>query len=131
MKTVYAAALSRLCLSQAEAAELHDVRIDTVKSWSSGRARVPPGAWDDLRAVAVAARARLEYMEELHSAAMATMPNSARDGHMTVEVDLECAGPEGRIAAADFALALPSGSRVENKGAAAAAARAARGAVRD
>ena len=50
MKTLYAACLSRLGLSQAEAAALHCVRLDTVKSWSSGRNRVPQGAWDDLRA---------------------------------------------------------------------------------
>ena len=51
MKTLYAACLSRLGLSQSEAATLHgNVRIDTVKSWASGRNRVPQGAWDDLRA---------------------------------------------------------------------------------
>ena len=49
MKTLYAACLSRLGLSQAEAATLHNVRPDTVKSWSAGRNTVPPGAWDDLR----------------------------------------------------------------------------------
>lgn len=49
MKTIYAACLSRLGLSQAGAAALHGVRIDTVKSWSSGRNPVPPGAWSDLR----------------------------------------------------------------------------------
>ena len=51
MKTVYAAALSRLGLSHAEAAELHAVRKDTVHSWASGRNRVPAGVWDDLRAL--------------------------------------------------------------------------------
>ncbi|QIG79975.1 helix-turn-helix domain-containing protein [Stakelama tenebrarum] len=50
MKTIYAACLSRLGLSQSEAASRHGVRIDTVKSWSAGRNPVPQGAWDDLRA---------------------------------------------------------------------------------
>lgn len=49
MKTLYAACLSRLGLSRAGAARLHDVRLDTVKSWSAGRNPVPQGAWDDLR----------------------------------------------------------------------------------
>jgi hypothetical protein len=47
--SLYAACLSRLGLSQARAADLHGVRLDTVKSWSAGRRAVPPGAWDDLR----------------------------------------------------------------------------------
>lgn len=50
MKTLYAACLSRLGLSQSGAAALHSVRLDTVKSWSAGRNPVPPGAWADLRA---------------------------------------------------------------------------------
>ncbi len=49
MKTLYAACLSRLGLSQSEATALHGVRLDTVKSWSSGRNPVPQGAWDQLR----------------------------------------------------------------------------------
>lgn len=49
MKTLYAACLSRLGLSQTEAATLHGVRIDTIKSWCSGRNPVPSGAWSDLR----------------------------------------------------------------------------------
>ena len=48
MKTVYAAALSRVGLTQSLAAEMHDVRPDTVKSWCAGRNKVPGGAWDDL-----------------------------------------------------------------------------------
>lgn len=49
MKSLYAACLSRLGLSLAKAAVLHNVRPDTVRSWSSGRNRVPQGAWNDLR----------------------------------------------------------------------------------
>lgn len=50
MKTLYAACLSRLGLSQAEAAELHGVSIDTIKKWSSGRSQLPDGIWAELRA---------------------------------------------------------------------------------
>ncbi len=50
MKTLYAACLSRVGLSQADAAVLHGCRPDTVKSWCTGRRTVPAGAWDDLRA---------------------------------------------------------------------------------
>lgn len=46
--TTFASAL-RLCgLSQQEAADFFDVRLDTVKSWSAGRNPVPAGVWDML-----------------------------------------------------------------------------------
>jgi len=47
--TLYSAALHLVGLSHSEAADLHGVRLDTVKSWSSGRNGVPQGVWDDLR----------------------------------------------------------------------------------
>src|SRR3546814_12275198 len=50
MKTIYAACLSRLGLSLAGAAQLHGIRVDTVKNWSVGRRTVTAGAWDELRA---------------------------------------------------------------------------------
>lgn len=49
MTTLFSAVLSRLGLSQSEAAELLGVRPDTVKSWAAGRRNVPPGVWDELR----------------------------------------------------------------------------------
>ena len=46
--TTFSAAI-RLCgLSQSEAAEFLGVRLDTVKSWSAGRNRVPHGVWQML-----------------------------------------------------------------------------------
>ena len=65
MKTLYAACLSRLGLSLAEAASLHGVRLDTVKSWSSGRNRVPDGAWSDLRQREQAIIERSETIREV------------------------------------------------------------------
>lgn len=47
--TLFAAAIRLVGLSQREAAELFDVRLDTVKSWSVGRNRPPQGVWEDLR----------------------------------------------------------------------------------
>lgn len=47
--TIFAAALRLLGLSQPEAAAFLEVRPDTVKSWSSGRNRVPEGVWAQLR----------------------------------------------------------------------------------
>lgn len=48
MKTTFAAALQLCGLSQSEAAEFFDVRLDTVKSWSAGRNGVPDGVWQML-----------------------------------------------------------------------------------
>jgi hypothetical protein len=36
-------------LSQAEAAALHGVRLDTMKSWCGGRREAPPGVLDEIR----------------------------------------------------------------------------------
>lgn len=46
--TTFACALQICGLSQKEAADYFDVRIDTVKSWSAGRNAVPAGVWDML-----------------------------------------------------------------------------------
>jgi hypothetical protein len=49
VKSLYAACLSRLGLSQTEAARLHDVDVSTIKQWSSGRRSPPPGIWGELQ----------------------------------------------------------------------------------
>lgn len=49
--TPYRLLLSRVGLSQADAATLHQVRLDTVKSWCAGRRGAPPGALTELRAL--------------------------------------------------------------------------------
>jgi hypothetical protein len=51
MTTVFSALLERCGLSQREAAEFLKVRIDTVKSWSSGRNPVKPSIIIELRAL--------------------------------------------------------------------------------
>lgn len=49
MTTAFSLLLSLSSLSHREAAELLCVRIDTIKSWSSGRNRCPDGALADMR----------------------------------------------------------------------------------
>lgn len=49
--TPYALLLQACGLSQREAADLHDVRLDTVKSWAAGRREAPPAAIGELRAL--------------------------------------------------------------------------------
>lgn len=49
--TPYRLLLSRVGLSQADAATLHQVRLDTVKSWCAGRSRAPAGVIAELRAL--------------------------------------------------------------------------------
>jgi len=51
VKTAYALLLDRCGLSQREAAAIHGVRLDTVKSWSAGRNPTPAGAVEELRAL--------------------------------------------------------------------------------
>jgi hypothetical protein len=94
--TLYAACLSRLGLSQARAAELHGVRLDTVKNWSSGRRAVPPGAWDDLRDHARKLQKRVDDI----TAAQELPPLS---------------DPLTLTAAAEVVLRAPSGTPVETR----------------
>lgn len=54
--TPYTLLLQACGLSHREAAELHGVRLDTVKSWSSGRNRAPEGVLADLRTLYTAIR---------------------------------------------------------------------------
>jgi hypothetical protein len=64
MKTLYAACLSRLGLSQIEAAAYHGVPLPTIKSWAQGRRTVPPGIWAELRAYEAAIVDRSEAIRE-------------------------------------------------------------------
>lgn len=49
--TPYRLLLSRVGLSQADAAAMHGVRLDTVKSWCASRNRAPAGVIAELRAL--------------------------------------------------------------------------------
>lgn len=97
MKTLYAACLSRLGLSQAEAAALHNVRIDTVKSWSAGRNPVPAGVWDDLRDVEAKVVDRSEAIRE-----------AWEDAGEPLQIQPTWQDKAGLMALADFILTTPT-----------------------
>lgn len=94
MRTLYAACLSRLGLTQAGAAALHGVRPDTVKNWTVGRRGVQQSAWDDLRALEASIVDRSEAMRETWEAA----------GSPPIEIDDSEADHAMLMAAADFVL---------------------------
>lgn len=103
MKSLYAACLSRLGLSQTEAAALHGVDLSTVKHWSSGRRRVPEGCWDDLRAVeARIVDAGEQYHEAWEQAGSAS----------TIDIDDSEAGGLALMALADFVLGVDAEIRI-------------------
>ena len=102
MKTLYAACLSRLGLTQTEAALLHDVGLPTVKHWSTGRRPVPQGVWDDLRQYEAAIVEGAESMLEAWESA---------DGP-DISIDDSAAGGPSLVAAADFVLNTALGTLV-------------------
>ncbi|MBU6167108.1 MAG: hypothetical protein KGQ52_13420 [Alphaproteobacteria bacterium] len=102
--TLYAACLRRLGLSLAEAAALHNVRRDTVASWSNGRNRPPAGAWDDLRRLEAAVIDRSEAMRARWADVRADVAIGLRDADLA-----------GTLAAADFVLNLPAGVAVTDE----------------
>lgn len=66
MTTPFALLVSLAGLSHREAGDFLSVRIDTVKSWSSGRNRCPDGALAELRAlVAKQARTASEALAQI------------------------------------------------------------------
>jgi len=77
--TLFASILAGLGLSQSEAAGYLDVRLDTVKSWSAGRNRVPDGVWTHLHALA-------ERQEEAAQAIMDAWEESGRAGEIEISV---------------------------------------------
>lgn len=102
MKTLYAACLSRLGLSLAEAAQLHEVRIDTVKSWSAGRNGVPPGAWEELR----------ELESQIVDASEELREQWEAQGSPPIDLDDSEAGHLPLMAAADLVLTTNAEVRV-------------------
>lgn len=61
MKTLFAACLSRLGLSQSQAADYLEVSLSSIKGWSSGRNPVPKNIWNELRQY----EAKIIYHSEL------------------------------------------------------------------
>lgn len=104
--TTFRHALMICGLSHAEAADFLGVRIDTIKSWSSGRRTVPTGAWQMLA----------ELYEQIQDAADGAADVMVRDGidpraWNNVEADLigrsgESIPTPGALAAAGAAALL-------------------------
>lgn len=94
MKTLYAACLSRLGLSQAEAASLHRVGIQSVKHWSSGHRPAPAGVWGELRA----------YEERIVDGSEELREHWEAAGSPPIEIDDSEADGPALMAAADFVL---------------------------
>ena len=94
MKTLYAACLSRLGLSQTGAAALHEVAVQSIKNWCSGRSRPPAGVWTELRAYEAVIVDRSEAIREAWEDA-----GEARDIDANVHGD-----PQSLMALADFVL---------------------------
>ena len=84
--TLFATVLSRLGLSQTEAAAFLKVRPDTIKSWGAGRNPVPDGIWADLQRLA-------EKQQAAADAILAAMENS--ENTETIEFALP---PDAEIA---------------------------------
>jgi|SRR5690606_30669819 len=103
MKSLYAACLSRLGLSLAEAAALHGVGLSTVKHWTSGRRAPPQGVWDELR----------RYELEIVDAAEELREAWEQAGEPPIEIDTTDAGTLPLIAAADFVLGTAERTPVE------------------
>lgn len=97
MKTIYAACLSRLGLSQAEAARFHDVSLDTIKGWSSGRRR-PASGWsaliDELR----------EYENQIVALSDKMLEQIEASGAQVLEIDDGEADHLARMAMVDLVL---------------------------
>lgn len=66
MKTTFSLLCDRCGLSQQTAADLLNVRLDTVKSWSNGRNGCPPGVIEQLRALyAIIERSAAEALKQI------------------------------------------------------------------
>ena len=94
MKTLYAACLSRLGLSQAEAAALHNVALATVKSWATGRNRIPQGVWDEFRG----------YETKIINGAEEMREQWIKYGSPLIEINDAESGGTGVMALAEFVL---------------------------
>jgi len=96
VRTLYSACLSRLGLSQTEAAVLHKVRTDMIKSWSTGCSCVPDEAWEDLRDYEAKIIDSSEQVREMW-----------REQGEPLEVDAAAGDLQSLMALADFVLSAP------------------------
>lgn len=114
--TLYAACLSRLGLSQAEAAALHGNSLATIKARCQGKIGVPQGCWDELRA----------YEAQIVDASDELLDAWLRGGEPPIEVGTDAPTGPALMTMADFVLSSDGPVAVGNTVATAAAKRARR-----
>jgi hypothetical protein len=93
MTTTFALLCERCGLSVREAAEFLDTRLDTVKSWSSGRREAPPGAIDELRGLyAHIERAAAEGLAMIRRPRPGTLPQLVELGLASDDAEARALG---------------------------------------
>ena len=130
MITTYALLLNRCGLSHREAAAIHGVRLDTVKSWATGRNRAAAGAIAELRAlfaqienVANESAVQFGILQAAHGAPDAVDLALARDDQEAQALGWPCVGAHAAVIGTIAARAtcpvnlvmredLPAGARV-------------------
>jgi hypothetical protein len=93
--TVYGLLIQACGLSHREAAELHGVRADTVKSWSAGRRGAPEGALAELRALHARIRLAADQSREMirqTAAGVAIEVGYPADDHEARALGFPCVG---------------------------------------
>lgn len=110
--TLFGILASLAGLSHREAALVCDVRLDTIKSWASGRNRTPPGALDELRDLIIRQeRAAAEIVAQIarlaksHGAADEIEIGYPADDHEAQSLGWPCVGAWAAIAARVIAAA--------------------------
>lgn len=131
MTTTFSLLVNRCGLSTREAAEFLDARVDTVKSWSSGRNKCPAGVIDQLRdlyaSIEAAADnhiAAVKHLIETNGAPEEIEISIAADDDEARTLGFPCAGVHGAVigivtASIDVpVVVVPRGSTVATAGAA-------------
>lgn len=119
MTSVYDLLRLRCGLSQAEAAEFHSARLDTVKSWCSGRRPAPDGPITELRDLYGAISAAAADLAEIVRRQRSTDEDGIRIFQIGLPLDdkdaRKCGFPTASTCESAVAIAitmLPAGSRV-------------------
>jgi hypothetical protein len=96
MKTAYALMLDRCGLSHREAADLHRVRLDTVKSWASRRNPAPDGVIAELRKLYVRLESAAEEAIEKNDPFVMVL-GLAADDHEAKALGWPCVGAHAAL----------------------------------
>lgn len=102
--TLFTGILNLCGLSHREAADFLNVRVDTVKSWSSGRNRVAPGALEELWTLAdrierAAVEAERVFRQQWSGRETVIELGIAADDHEAQQLGWPCVGAQRAMAA--------------------------------